>query len=49
MKESEYNNGVVRGLWLLQKNIDIYHGTLEGTQDVMGLTKSLNYSGGLWM
>lgn len=31
------------------KNSDIYHGTLEGTQDIMGLTKSLNYSGELWM
>lgn len=31
------------------KNIDIYHGTLEGTQDIMGLTKSPNNSGGLWM
>lgn len=35
--------------WRCCKNIDIYHGTLEGTQDIMGLTKSPNYSGGLWM
>lgn len=30
------------------KNIDIYQGMLEGTQDIMGLTKSPNNSGGLW-
>lgn len=48
MKALEYNNGAVRGLPLLQ-NIDIYHGTLEGTQDIMGLTKNPENSGGLWM
>lgn len=31
------------------KNIDIFHEMLEGTQDVMGLTKSPHNSGGLWM